>query len=171
MKKQNELVNQKNTIQNAEPKIIPEVQASKTIPKENTVSLADPIKAVSSKQSVTVNTATKSSIKLKNTEPSLVVQTKPIDARWSVDGLTKNVTAIMGRDPGDGNVYAFINKWMTIMLIMQYTQKGPSVLKRKFKEKADWPTLIPNAKDTTLTLKGVEKNKFLENKGCPKDLS
>jgi hypothetical protein len=54
---------------------------------------------------------------------------------------------------------------------MQFTEKGPSVLKRKFEEEIDWPSPSSGTKDTTITLKGEEKNKFLQKTGCPKDLS
>ncbi|GHU24482.1 hypothetical protein FACS1894172_17680 [Spirochaetia bacterium] len=104
-------------------------------------------------------------------EPSLTVQTKPVDARWSIQGLSKNVTTVMDKNPSDGNIYAFINKWFTIVLLLQYTEKGPVVLKKKLDDKTEWPSSTPLSKDTTITLNGLDKNKFLEDKGCPKNLS
>ena len=159
-----------NMIEKIETKALPEkinvVPQNVKKAKSAAGSIPEPAKKVSVE-----SPKPKRQIRQNNGESALIIQPKPVDARWSVQGLSKNVAVVMDRDPSDGNMYAFINKWFTIMLIMQFTEKGPSVLKRKFEEEIDWPSLSSGTKDTTITLKGEEKNKFLQKTGCPKDLS
>jgi glutaredoxin-related protein len=105
------------------------------------------------------------------TESVLYVQVTPANPRCGVPALTGRVISVMGLDPKNGDMFAFTDRWHKTIQVLQNTETGPSLLKKKLEEQADWPLIPDGKKSTTVVLKGAAKDKFLHNIGCPKDLS
>jgi glutaredoxin-related protein len=105
------------------------------------------------------------------TDPVLYVQVTPANPRCGVPALSQRVIEVMRQDPKNGDMFAFTDRWHKTVQVLQNTETGPSLLKKKLEEKADWPFLSDGKKSTTVVLKGAAKVKFLRNIGCPKDLS
>jgi hypothetical protein len=98
-----------------------------------------------------------------NRERHLVIKPEPVDGRWSVRGLSKNVWDIMGRDPYNGDIYAFITKSRkAVHLLTEIDANGSMAdLKLQYKNPIDWPDKKTDRKDEVVALTSKKKTDFL----------
>jgi small-conductance mechanosensitive channel len=99
----------------------------------------------------------------------IIIEPKPIDGRYLINALSKIVRDKMKENPEDGNIYCFINKKLTVIRLLQYTDKGPAILKKDFTESIDW--VNEDIKEPIILCKPNEKKKFMEYIDCPEKLS
>jgi hypothetical protein len=100
----------------------------------------------------------------KGRECNLIIKPESVDGRWSVPGLSKNVSVIMDRDPNNGDIYAFINKGRnTVRLLANINQDGSMVdVKLQYPNQIEyWPDKKTDKKDEVVVSTGQERNNFL----------
>jgi hypothetical protein len=95
---------------------------------------------------------------------SLIIKPEAVDGRWSVPGLSKNVSDIMGRDPHNGDVYAFITRSRKTAHLLTETQPGCMAdLKVQSTDQIEhWPDKKTGRKNEVVVLTDKEKTDFLK---------
>jgi hypothetical protein len=106
-------------------------------------------------------------------ETDLVIKSGATDLRRSEIALTHIVVNRMGQDMLTGNMYAFTNKNLTRIKVIQKKPDGISMFKKSSENpiKKDWPEYNPSTESGyTVKLSGKEKKQFLKDIGCPETL-
>jgi hypothetical protein len=105
-----------------------------------------------------------------NKSPSLIIKSGATDLRRGVKRLfTDIITKI--NDPKKGNTIAYANKPKTTVKLVQEKPKATVMVTMHYKEPVEWPEYkYPDEKNHTVTLTGNEKDKFLKDRHCPKEL-
>jgi hypothetical protein len=105
-----------------------------------------------------------SSTNQNNRKRSLIVKPEPVDGRWSVPGLSKNVSNIMGRDPHSGDVYAFITRSRKTAHLLTEIKPGCMVdMKVQSTDLIEhWPDKKTNNKSEVIVKIDKEKTDFLK---------
>jgi hypothetical protein len=106
-----------------------------------------------------------SSTSQNNRKRSLIIKPEPVDGRWSVKRLSKNVVVVMGRDPHNGGIYAFITKSRKTVHLLNETDDDGSMadMKVQKRDRIDyWPDEKTDRKDEVVILAEKEKTDFLK---------
>lgn len=87
---------------------------------------------------------------------------EPVSMRLSFDGLYGLTKNRLGRDPLDGNLYAYINRRATQMKVLYFDRTGLCVWAKRLEQGrllSDWSTVRTREMDWTglkLLLEGIE---------------
>jgi hypothetical protein len=103
-------------------------------------------------------------------EPALIIKSGATDLRRGATKLfNDNITKI--GNPKNGDVWAYANKPKTTVKLVMKKPDNTCMVTVHYKQPVDWPEYQPSDKPGhTVTLQGNEKEKFLKDIGCPKDL-
>lgn len=103
-------------------------------------------------------------------ETVLVLKSGDTDLRRGPKALNKLIEKT-GNNPFDGNMYGFCNEKDTIKIVQQ-KEDGLEMLVKKMAEPIRiWPAYQPQGEPGYLVvLNGKEKERFLDDIGCPKTL-
>jgi hypothetical protein len=74
-------------------------------------------------------------------------------------------------NPHDGNIRAYANRLKTTVKLVQEKPEGTTLITMNYNKPVKWPEYQPPENPGhTVTLSGKEKDKFLEERNCPKSL-
>ncbi|GHV92494.1 hypothetical protein AGMMS50268_29970 [Spirochaetia bacterium] len=100
----------------------------------------------------------------------LIIKSGTTDLRRGAKQLATDSKTRMG-NPHDGNIRAYANRFKTTVKLVQEKQEGTTLVTMSYNKPVEWPEYQPPDKEGhTVTLNGKEKDKFLEERNCPKAL-
>jgi hypothetical protein len=170
---------EKRELQKSVPTVADVLKDVPALPKEKMTPASKPETVKDVKQTIKqpapepVRVESKPTAKIAQVEPILIIQQQPVDPHCGLPSLSKQVVFVMGKDPADGNLYAFADRRRKTIQVLQNNPEsgGPCLLKKKLGKAAEWPRFTAENKNSPVVLKGTAKDKFLQKIGLPKDLS
>jgi hypothetical protein len=103
-------------------------------------------------------------------KPALIIKSGDTDLRRGPKALSKQIETT-GNNPRDGNMYGFSNMKDTIKIIQHKKDGDEMLVKKMLVPINNWPEYQPPDKPGYIvTLTGKEKDRFLDEIGCPKTL-
>ncbi|WP_041611236.1 IS66 family insertion sequence element accessory protein TnpB [Treponema primitia] len=176
MKTKEKVINNQHELQKSVSAVADVLKDVPAQPKEKTISSPKPVTPKAKKETIKqpapdpAQVEKKPSLLRVQAEPDLIIRPKPVNVHCGVPALSRMVIEDFDKNPKGGDLFAFIDRWHKTIQVLQQTDSGSCLIKKRQDNAMEWPSL-PGDANAPVVLKGIAKDKFLQQIGLPKGLS